>query len=125
MITQKLSKGTLLFLPLPPSTNARTTPVWTGGYVREILTKEARQYIAQVGAALALWRKSVKREAIGYYQIVDVWMILPRTSADNHNYFKCLMDALEAGGVVENDKFLLPRVMGIWHDRAAEVIIKI
>lgn len=122
--TQELNSGTLLFLPLCPSTNRRTQPVRMGRFAREILTAEARAYIANVGTALRwAWRK---RAPIDAYRKLEIWLVLPRTNCDNHNFFKVLMDALEAGGVVTNDKYLMPRVMGVWHDaKNPEVVIKI
>jgi hypothetical protein len=32
---------------------------------------------------------------------------------------------MQYGGVVTNDKFILPRIMGVWHDTKSEVIAKI
>ncbi|MFH1723792.1 MAG: RusA family crossover junction endodeoxyribonuclease, partial [Elusimicrobiota bacterium] len=78
-----------------------------------------------VGMALRLWAKSVKLRPIDSYCGVDLWFILPRTNCDAHNYGKVLFDAMEAGGLVTNDKYILPRVMGVWHARESEVIVKI
>lgn len=116
LISQRLADGVLLFLPLCPSTNARMRPVRMGGVCREVLTKEARQYISSVGMDLRLWARAEKFRPINAYSFVDLWFILPRTNCDVHNYGKVLFDALQAGGVVTNDKYILPRVMGIWHD---------
>lgn len=126
MITsQRLADGVLIFLPLCPSTNARMRPVRMGSICREVLTKEARQYIATVGMELRLWARAEKFRPIDAYSFVDLWFILPRTNCDAHNYGKVLFDALEAGGVVTNDKFILPRVMGVWHNAKAEVVLKL
>jgi hypothetical protein len=126
MITsQRLADGVLIFLPLCPSTNARMQPVRMGSLCREVLTKEARQYIASVGMYLKLWARAEKFRPIDAYSFVDLWFILPRTNCDAHNYGKVLFDALEVGGVVTNDKYILPRVMGVWHDAKAEVAVKL
>jgi hypothetical protein len=124
-IWQRLEGGTLLFLPLCPSTNDRMQPVRMGGRCREVLTKDAREYIRSIGVTLRLWARAQRIQPISGYAYVDLWFILPRTSCDAHNYGKVLFDAMQAGGVVTNDKFILPRIMGVWHDAKAEVIVKI
>ncbi|MHB2025143.1 MAG: RusA family crossover junction endodeoxyribonuclease [Elusimicrobiota bacterium] len=125
IVTQRLSDGTLIFLPLCPSTNARMRPVRMGSRCRDILTAEARDYIQSVGFALRLWARAQKFRPLDNYFRLDLWFILPRINCDAHNYGKVLFDALGAGGIVANDKYVLPRVMGVWHDPKAEVIVKI
>lgn len=124
--SQRLSDGVLIFLPLCPSTNARMRPVRMGSLCRDILTAEARDYIQSVGLALKLWARAEKFRPIDAYSWVDLWFILPRTNCDAHNYGKVLFDALQAGGVVTNDKYILPRVMGIWHDaKNPQVVVRL
>jgi hypothetical protein len=123
--SQPLAGAVLIFLPLCPSTNARMRPVRMGSRCRDILTTEARDYIRSVGWALRLWARAEKFQPIDSYCWVDLWFVLPRRSCDAHNYGKVLFDALEAGGLVTNDKYILPRVMGVWHDKNAEVIVKV
>lgn len=125
ILFQRLSDGILVFLPLCPSTNARMRPVRMGSLCREILTKEAREYIRSVGMSLRLWALSNKFRPINDYVWLDLWFILPRTNCDAHNYGKVLFDAMEAGGLVANDKYIMPRVMGIWHDAKSEVVVKL
>ena len=96
-----------------------------GHRCRNILSKEARQYISSVGMTLRLWAKSVKLRPLDFYCWVDLWFILPRTNCDAHNYGKILFDAMEVGGIVTNDKYILPRVMGIWHDARTQIVVKI
>lgn len=122
---QRLTGGYLLFLPLCPSTNARMQPVRFGRRCQNILTKEARAYIQAMSMALKLWVNKVGFMPIDDYIWIDLWFVLPRTNCDAHNYGKVLFDAMEDGGVVTNDKFILPRVMGVWHDAQAEVAIKL
>ena len=122
---QRLSNGVLIFLPLCPSTNARMRPVRMGAHCREILTAEARDYIAYVGMALRVLMRQEHLKPISSYSYVDLWFILPRTNCDAHNFGKILFDAMEAGGLVTNDKFILPRVMGVYHDVNSQVVAKI
>lgn len=112
-------------MPLCPSTNNRMGVIRSGAYCRQILTKEARDYIATVGMELRLWARAEKFRSIDAYSFVDLWFILPRKNCDAHNYCKVLFDALEAGGIVTNDKYILPRVMGVWHDAKAGIILKL
>lgn len=122
---QTLADGILFFLPLCPSTNARMHPVRMGPNCRDILTQEARAYISAVGFELRMTMRREKLKPIDAYAYIDLWFILPRTNCDAHNYGKVLFDAMEEGCVVTNDKFILPRVMGVWHDSKPEVIAKI
>lgn len=122
---QTLTDGILFFLPLCPSTNARMHPVRMGRNCRDILTQEARAYISSVGFELRMLMRREKLQPIESYAYIDLWFILPRTNCDAHNYGKVLFDAMEEGSVVTNDKFILPRVMGVWHDSKPEVIAKI
>lgn len=125
ILSQRLEDGVLLFLPLCPSTNARMRPVRMGSRCRDILTTEARTYIRSVGFALRIWARANRFRPISAFTWIDLWFILPRANCDAHNYGKVLFDALETGGIVANDKFILPRVMGIWHDSNAEVVVKL
>jgi Holliday junction resolvase RusA-like endonuclease len=121
----RIASGHLLFLPLCPSTNARMQPVRFGNRCQDILTKEARTYIQGISMALKLWANQVNFMPIHDYAWMDLWFILPRTNCDAHNYGKVLFDALENGGIVTNDKFILPRVMGVWHQTPGEIVIKL
>lgn len=118
---ERMQDGRLLiFLPLCPSTNARMRPVRMGRLAREIETDDARDYIASVsaqlrpliGRAIAEWGW----KPITYWRGINIWVILPRTNCDAHNYGKVLFDALEAGSLTWNDKYLLPRYCGVWYD---------
>lgn len=113
----------LLFLPLCPSTNARMRPVRRGRHAQDILTDDARDYIASVGAELREMLPKLNLKPITTWTCVDVWTILARTSADCHNFGKVAFDSLEAGGLVWNDKYLLPRYRGIWHDGKSPAFI--
>lgn len=100
-------------------------PVRFGQRCQNILTKEARAYIQAIGMTLKLWAAKERFTPIGYYAWIDLWFVLPRTNCDAHNYGKVLFDALETGGIVTNDKFVLPRLMGVWHEPPGEVVIKL
>lgn len=96
-----------------------------GGAPRQILTKEARDYIRDVSEQLALWRNLNKFEPIRKFFYLDLWFVLPRTNCDAHNYGKVLFDALEVGGIVRNDKFIMPRYQGVGYDSETCVALKL
>jgi Holliday junction resolvase RusA-like endonuclease len=100
-------------------------PVLMGRRCRSILTKEARAYIREIGWEIRTLMRKEQIKPVSDYCGIDLWFILPRTNCDAHNYGKVLFDAMEAGGLVTNDKYILPRVMGVWHDSKSEVIAKI
>lgn len=116
----------LLFLPLCPSTNRRMQPVRMGNICREILTKEAREYIATQSWVVKSWCSHNRFKRIESYTPVWVWFILKTTVSDSHNFLKILADTLEEGGVTTNDKYLLFRIGGVFHDfKNPEIIIKL
>lgn len=121
----RLKSGLLLFLPLCPSTNARMGVVRMGGACRQILTAAARDYIEIMSQELMVWRRINRIRPIQEFTYVDLWFILPRTNCDAHNYGKVLFDAMEQGGLVENDKFILPRYQGVGYGSDTCVAVKI
>jgi len=118
--------ATFLCLPMCPSTNARTQPVRMGRKCRAILTEEARSYIEVVGLQLKYWCRRERFVPIAYYRPVEMWFVTSRSNVDAHNHLKILCDALEQGGVVVNDKYILPRVMGVFSEpKKPEIIIRL
>jgi Holliday junction resolvase RusA-like endonuclease len=120
---QKLRDGWLFFMPLCPSTNARMQPVRMGRHCQSILTTEARNYIASTAIQLKAHMKVNKIKPIETFTYMDLWFILPRTNCDAHNYGKVLFDAMEEGGFVTNDKFILPRIMGVSFDAKNSAVV--
>ena len=114
--------GTRIYLPLCPSTNARMIPIRMGYQCREILTSDARNYIHSIGTELKIMMRQQKISAIDRFAYVDLWFILPRTNCDAHNYGKVLFDAMQTGGLFTNDKFILPRIMGVGYKSPGEII---
>jgi hypothetical protein len=104
-----------IFLPLCPSTNDRMEVKRMGRFSRLGLTDEARDYIASVGRELGRIAREVGICPLRTWELVDLWLVLPRASCDCHNYGKVLFDALERAGVVENDKYIMPLYRGVGH----------
>lgn len=105
-------------LPLCPSTNDRQQPRRYGKGLAP--TPEVTDYIASVSAQLRpLVTRATKEwgwKPITYWKGIELWVVMRSTQADCHNYGKVLFDALEAGGVTFNDRYLIPNYRGIWHD---------
>lgn len=100
-------------------------PVWMGQHCRAILTAEARAYINRISVQLKRVMRKNEIKPIDTFSYIDLWFILPRTNCDAHNYGKVLFDAMEQGGLVTNDKYILPRIMGISFAGPGEAIAKI
>jgi ribosomal protein L32 len=117
----------LIFLPLCPSTNARQIPKRYGKGLTN--TPDVTDYIASVSGQLRPLIEQA-REAWGWrpitrWQSIELWTILRTTSADCHNYGKVLFDALEAGGLCWDDKYLIPLYRGLSFDyKAPGIIVK-
>lgn len=85
-----------------------------GSVCREILTSEARNYIYNVSTCLNGWARTNKGfKPICVYTKVQIWTIMTRTNSDCHNFGKIVWDTLEEGGIVTNDKYILPDYRGI------------
>lgn len=107
-------------IPLPPSTNARLGVNDAG---RKVKTPEARDYMTGVATALLWASKGVSRVPIRYWTWVDVWVVMPKTNCDNHNYFKIAFDTIEEAGLAENDKYIMPNLRGIGFDAKAPTMV--
>jgi len=106
-------------IPLCPSTNARMG-VFRG---RALLSKSARLYFAQIVPALVYIKKALGLTPVDEYTINEIWIVMGRSNADCHNYFKIAYDCLESAGIVTDDKYLIPRVQGIGHDGKNPTIV--
>jgi hypothetical protein len=98
-----------------------------GRHAQNILTREARDYISTAAAWLMAWRRSEPRfRPISEQSYLDYWVLTPRSNADPHNYDKVFFDALERGGIVTDDKYLLPRLLGSYaHSPEPTMILKL
>jgi len=117
------ARGRLLFLPLCPSTNDRQLPVRRGRRAVLVNTRETNEYIASVGAWLRAWVHNTGFTPIATWTRIQYWLILRTTAADPSNYGKVLWDALQAGGVVANDRYVLPDNRGVGFDAKMPMII--
>lgn len=113
--TGKKSMTYELVLPLPPSMNV----VYTyNPYIRQkVYKKSGTSYLTVNTAAVQEWVAKNKFPMQEDYFYLDMWFWVPRRNADSHNYKKLLLDVLEHGGLVVNDKFIMDRTQGIDVDR--------
>lgn len=112
-----------LTLPLPMSVNRMYT--YNRYTHQKIYKKEARDYLAGVGSQLAAIMRRDKAAPIDDYTHLDLFFFLPRKNADSHNYKKLLFDALQHGGVVTDDRYILDRTQKVEIDtKNPRVIIK-
>lgn len=114
-------------MPLCPSTNDRQKIGRMGRFARMILTDDARDFVQTVGAEL---RPILERAAalgfkpLGTWEEVKVWTVMPRVTCDGHNYFKIAFDALELGGYVVNDRYVMPKLAGIGFDKNPHMAVE-
>ncbi len=66
--------------------------------------------------SLLVMTKMKKYKPISDYVKVDFDFILPRRSADSHNYYKLTADVLERGGFTVNDKFIMVQTKSVSFD---------
>lgn len=103
-----------LCFTFPPSVNHC---YFTNPRGQRILTKEGKEWMKS-----AQWYAMVEAKKHGWqpmtrHTYADMYFYMPdKRQRDSHNYLKVLLDALE-GPIVENDKWLLPRIQDVVVDR--------
>ena len=100
-------------LPLPPSTNKRLIPGRQGFFV---LSTEARNWLEDASKMVWVYVNNNKIIPYDYYFHLDLRFFLTRANADSHNYLKLLCDALEKGGLVTNDRYIMTRIQMVEKD---------
>ena len=113
----------LIILPLCPSNNDWMEPMRAGRWARLRLSTKARDYMETVSAELRRLLPAHGVKPLTRWDIVPTWVILPRTSADPHNFFKVSMDAMEKGGAMWNDRYAIPAMRGIGFNTEEPCII--
>lgn len=95
-------------LPIPPSTNRRM--IMARG--RMILSSEARDYIEKASLIVHKRLQDYNLCPRTDYVAVDFSFIFnDNRRRDAHNYLKILCDVLERGGLVSDDRYILPRIL--------------
>lgn len=104
-----------LELPLPPSIN--TVYVYNKYIHQKVYKRSATSYLSTVELVVRAWVKKNKFPMQTDYFYLDMEFWMPRANADSHNYKKILLDVLEHGGLVENDKYIMDRTQSIKVDK--------
>ena len=104
-----------LTLPLPPSIN--TVYVFNKYIHQKVYKRSATSYITINTLLVQQFVKKNKIKAFDDYFYLDMFFWVPRQNADSHNYKKIVLDVLEHGGLVVNDKWIMDRTQEIKVDK--------
>ena len=104
-----------LTLPLPPSIN--TVYVWNKYIHQKVYKRSGTSYLATNEETVKKFVKKNKLVPFDNYFHLDMEFWVPRQNADSHNYKKLILDVLEHGGLVVNDKWIMDRTQSIEVDK--------
>ena len=104
-----------LTLPLPPSIN--TVYVFNKYIHQKVYKRSATSYITINTLLVQQFVKKNKIKAFDDYFYLAMFFWVPRQNADSHNYKKIVLDVLEHGGLVVNDKWIMDRTQEIKVDK--------
>lgn len=104
-----------LLLPLPPSVNSA---YWYNHRTHSMfLGQKSKDWLKEAELLTKAWKNKQKDfKPFNELFFVDVYFILPRKSSDSHNYFKMLADGFQKFGIVEDDRYIMFRTMGVQYD---------
>lgn len=79
---------------------------WNPRIRQKVYKKEAREWLEQESLAI---HSSLPKGFVPLndYTVVNLKFWLSRRNSDSHNYKKLLFDALQHGGVFEDDRYIL------------------
>ncbi len=100
-----------LELPLPPSVNVIYG--WNPRIHQKFYKSDAKNYLAINTMVVKSFVNKNKIIPFSNYFYLDMYFWLPRQNSDSHNFLKLLMDVLEHGTLVENDKWIMNRTQEI------------
>ncbi|MCM3701879.1 RusA family crossover junction endodeoxyribonuclease [Paenibacillus macerans] len=108
-----------LILPgVAPSVNHMYVNAYVKGRQMKILKPEAKAWLEDTVFRTNQWRKENSWSTASSKVIVRLWFFFPdKRRRDTHNGLKVLLDALEDGGIYEDDKLALPQVIDFQHDK--------
>lgn len=109
-----------LILPgTAPSVNHMYTNAYVKGRQMKILKPQAKAWLEDTVYRALQWRKENNWSTASGKVIVRLWFFFPdKRRRDTHNGLKVLLDALEDGGIYEDDKLALPQVMDFQYDKS-------
>lgn len=81
------------------------------------LGQKSKDWLKEAELLTKAWKNKQKDfKPFNELFFVDVYFILPRKSSDSHNYFKMLADGFQKFGIVEDDRYIMFRTMGVQYD---------
>lgn len=108
-----------LILPgTAPSVNHMYNNAFVKGRQMKILKPQAKAWLEDTVYRALQWRQENNWSTASGKVIVRLWFFFPdKRRRDTHNGLKVLLDALEDGGIYEDDKLALPQVMDFKYDK--------
>lgn len=101
-----------------PSVNHMYINSFQKGRRMRVLNDDAKAWFEDTTYRAIQWRTSNKWPTANGKVIVRLWFYFPdKRRRDTHNALKALLDALEDGGIYEDDKLALPQIMDYQVDR--------
>lgn len=109
-----------LILPgTAPSVNHMYVNANVNGRRMKILKPQAKAWLEDTVYRALQWRQENNWPTASGKVIVRLWFFFPdKRRRDTHNGLKVLLDALENGGIYEDDKLALPQIMDFQHDKS-------
>lgn len=104
-----------LILDLPPSVNKAF--MWAPNLQRLVHTSVYRDYIKYASLVVKSYCNRNNVIPIKGYTHMDLHWYLGDKRSDSHNMKKPLFDALEQGGLFENDKWIMDRTQLVVIDK--------
>lgn len=98
---------------------------WNPHIHQKVYKAEAKSYLQNVALVIQLSMRKNLITPFDDYFYLDLDFYLPRRNSDSHNYLKLLMDVLQHGGLVTDDRYILNRTQSIKVDKLdPRVILK-
>lgn len=110
---------TRLILPgTAPSVNHMYNNAYIKGRRMKVLKASAKEWFDDATYRAIQWRLSNEWPTASGKVVARIWFYFPdKRRRDTHNALKALLDALEDGGIYEDDKLALPQIMDYEVDR--------
>lgn len=84
---------------------------------QKVYKKSGTSYLTINTETVRKFVEENKLKPFDWYFYLDMKFWMPRRNADSHNYKKLLLDVLEHGGLVVNDKWIMDRTQFIDVDK--------
>ncbi|MCG7385069.1 RusA family crossover junction endodeoxyribonuclease [Paenibacillus sp. ACRRY] len=102
----------LILLGSAPSVNHMYQNTRIGRRLIKVMKPKAKEWFEEAALQAMLWRSKNMWPTTSGKVIVRLWYFFPDNKRrDTHNTLKALLDALESGGIYEDDKTALPQIM--------------